>query len=141
MFNFRLEFLSHTHLHNNEQQHKSTNTVHHASIVGHQGLTATSGPDVEVFSVVVIAVVSGVVGQVMLDAGARGARVAAAEGNAFHQVFAFHVALDTAKKFQKDRELSGRIFNCINWSILGVAFKISGVTGLETYLNKFVSLY
>lgn len=51
---------------------------------------------------VVIAVVSGVVGQVMLDAGARGARVAAAEGNAFHQVFAFHVALDTAKKFQKD---------------------------------------
>lgn len=52
---------------------------------------------------VVIAVVSGVVGQVMLDAGARGARVAAAEGNAFHQVFAFHVALDTAKKFHKKK--------------------------------------
>lgn len=137
MFSFELQFLSHTHLHNNEQQHKSTNTVHHAPIVGHQGLTATSGPDVEVLGVVVIAVVSGVVGQMMLDAGARGARVAAAEGNAFHQVFAFHVALDTAKKFQKD----SRIFNCINWSILGVAFKISGVTGLETYLNKFVSLH
>lgn len=55
---------------------------------------------------VVIAVVSGVVGQVMLDAGARGARVAAAERNAFHQEFAFHVALDTAKKFQKKIENS-----------------------------------
>lgn len=50
---------------------------------------------------VVVAVVSGVVGQVMLDTRARRARVATAEGNAFHQVFAFHVALDTAKKLQR----------------------------------------
>lgn len=71
---------------------------------------------------VVVAVVSRVVGQVMLDTRARGARVAAAEGNAFHQVFAFHVALDTAKKFQKI-EPSGRYFNYIDWdALLGVAF-------------------
>lgn len=71
---------------------------------------------------VVVAVVSGVVGQVMLDTRTRRARVATAEGNAFHQVFAFHVALDTAKKFQKIEPL-GRYFNYIDWdALLGVAF-------------------
>ncbi|TRY94546.1 hypothetical protein DNTS_008445 [Danionella cerebrum] len=68
-----------------DQQHKDPNGIHHSTIVGHQSISAATLPDVQVFSVVVIAVMSCVVGDLLLDAGPRGAGVAATEGNAIHQ--------------------------------------------------------
>lgn len=82
---------------------------------------------------VVVAVVSGVVGQVMLDTRARRARVATAEGNAFHQVFAFHVALDTAKKLQRLNCQTDILSMLTGTYSLLWAFKISEGAGLETY--------
>lgn len=49
----------------------------------------------------VVAVVGGVVGHLQLDAGPRGAGVAAAERHAVHQVLAVHVAANAAKRMRR----------------------------------------
>ena len=79
-----------------DQQHKGSDGVHHASIVGGEGLAASALPHVEILCVVVIAVVGRVVGHLALDAGPGGTGVAAAEGDSVHQVLAVHVAPDAA---------------------------------------------
>lgn len=68
---------------------------HHAAEVGEEGLAAAAGPDVKLLDTVVIVIVGGVVGQVMLNAGSRGARVTAAEGDAVHQVLPLHITEDS----------------------------------------------
>lgn len=76
---------------------------------------------VELLCVVVIAVVGAVVGQVVLQTGARGSGVAAAERNAIQQVAAIHVAPDTTgsrvrggkKKMRKEKKAEGvNVINC-----------------------------
>lgn len=89
-----------THLQDCDQQHKSPNAVHHPSIVGDQGFTAASSPDVEFFGVMIIVIVSRVIGQMVLDAGPGRARVAAAVWDAVHKVFTFYVACDTTESMK-----------------------------------------
>lgn len=72
-----------------------SDACHHAAEVGEEGLTASTVPDVELLHAEVVVVVGGVIGQVMLDAGARGAGVTAAERDAVHQVLPLHVTEDT----------------------------------------------
>lgn len=87
-------------LQHSDQHHQGSNGVHHASIVGQQGITAATLPHVELLSVVVVAVVGSVVGHLVLDAGSGGAGVTAAERDSIHQVLAIHVAPDAAKRDQ-----------------------------------------
>lgn len=89
-------FLSVSHLQHSDKQHQCSNGVHQAPIVGDQCIPATPFPDVEFFCVVVVAVVGGVVGHLVLDAGPRRARIAAAKGDPIHQVLPVHIAIDTA---------------------------------------------
>lgn len=57
------------HLQDVDQKDKGPNAVHHAAVVGEQGLPAAAHPDVELLSVVVVAVVGRVVRELLLDAG------------------------------------------------------------------------
>lgn len=84
-----------------DQHHQDTNGGHHAAVVGEQGLAAATLPHVELLSVVVIAVVGGVVCHLHLDAWPGGAGVAAAERHAVHQVLAVHVAANAAKRIRQ----------------------------------------
>lgn len=84
-----------SHLQTDDEEEEGSDAVHHAPVVGDEGLAAAAGPDVELLRVVVVVVVGRVVGQVVLDAGAWGAGVAAAEGDAVHQILPLHVAQDT----------------------------------------------
>lgn len=84
-----------------DQHHQNPNGGHHAAVVGQQGLAAAALPHVELLGVVVVAVVGGVVGHLHLDAGPRGAGVAAAERHTVHQVLAVHVAANAAKRMRQ----------------------------------------
>lgn len=46
-----------SHLQYDVQQHQAPDAVHHASVVGDQGLAAAPGPDVELLGVVVVVIV------------------------------------------------------------------------------------
>lgn len=85
-------------LQHGDQQHQCSDRVHYASIVGQQGITAATLPNVELLRVVVVTVVSRVVSHLVLDAGSGGAGVAAAEWHSIHQVLPVHVASDATKK-------------------------------------------
>jgi len=74
-----------------------------------QRLPAASHPQVERLGLVLVVEVRRVVGHVLLDAGPRGVEVAAAEGDAAHQVLPLHVAPESAGK----REAQGRC-SCID---------------------------
>lgn len=72
---------------------------------------------VELLCVVVVAVVGVVVGQVVLQAGARGCGVAAAERNAIQQVTAIHVAPDSTgsrvrETRKEEKAEGGNVINC-----------------------------
>lgn len=71
-------------LKNKDSQHYSTDAVHQAHVVTDQSFSAATDEDVEVLGLVLIVVVGWVVGQFVLDAGSRGAWVAAAEGHTIH---------------------------------------------------------
>lgn len=92
-------------LQHGDQQHQGSDSVHDASIVRQQGVTAAALPDVEILSVVVVTVVSRVVGHLLLDAGSGGAGVAAAEGHPVHQILPVHVAPDATKRAKQSSEL------------------------------------
>lgn len=71
--------------------------VHHPTEVGEKRLPTAPGPDVEVLCAVLVVVMGGVIGQVMLDAGAGWAGVTAAEGDAVHQELPLHVTEETTE--------------------------------------------
>lgn len=71
--------------------------AHHTAEVGEECLAAAPGPDVELLNAMVVIVVGGVIGQVVLDAGPRGAGVTAAEGDAVHQELPLHVTEDATE--------------------------------------------
>lgn len=87
-------------LQHRDKHHQDTDGGHHASIVGQQGLTAAAPPHVELLRVVVVAVVGGVVGHLVLNAGPGGAGVTAAEWDSIHQILAVHVAPNAAKRMR-----------------------------------------
>lgn len=89
-----------TDLQHRDKNHQDADGGHHASIVGHQGLTAATLPHVELLRVVVVAVVGGVVGHLGLNAGPGGAGVTAAEWDPIHQILAVHVAPNAAKRMR-----------------------------------------
>lgn len=72
-----------------------SDAVHHAAVVGEERLAAAPGPDVELLDAVVIVIVCWVVGKVVLNAGAGGSGVTAAERDAVHEVLPLHVTEDT----------------------------------------------
>lgn len=88
---------SRSYLEEDGEDDERSDAVHHAAVVGEEGLAAAPDPDVELLGAVVVVVVGGVVGQVMLDAGSRGAGVTAAERDAVHQELAFDVTEDTTE--------------------------------------------
>lgn len=77
-----------------DEERGGAHGVHEAAVIAQQGRPAASQPQVELLRLVVVAVVRRVVGELVLDAGPRRAGVAAAEGDAVHQVPPVHVALD-----------------------------------------------
>lgn len=77
-----------------DEERDSTHGVHEAAVVAQQGSPAASHPQIELLRLVVVAVVCRVVGELVLDAGPRRAGIAAAEGDAVHQVPPIHVTLD-----------------------------------------------
>ena len=81
-----------THLYKYDGQHPGTNVVHHAHVVGNQSLPTATAVEIELFWLVLVVIVGVVIQQVVLQAGARGGGVTAAEGDAVHQVAAVHVA-------------------------------------------------
>ena len=83
------------------QQCRNANGSHDGCVVIQQGLSAPLHPDVELLCQKVVVVVSAVVRQLVLDAGPRGAWVAAAEGHSIHQELPINVALETAATEQK----------------------------------------
>lgn len=87
-----------THLQHSDQNHQGSNGVHHASIVGQQGVAASPLPHVEILSIVVITVVGRIVGHLSLDAGSRGTGITAAEGHSIHQILAIHITANAAKE-------------------------------------------
>lgn len=85
-----------------DEQHP--HTAHNTAVVGKECLSAAPGPDVEFFNAVIVVVVGGVIGQVMLDAGTRGAGVTAAKWYAVHQEFSFYVT-EEATEGRREREI------------------------------------
>lgn len=79
-----------------DEEDDGTHGAHHAAVVVQQSLPAAAAPQVELLGLVVVAVVGRVVGDLVLDAGPGRAGVAAAEGDAVHQVPPVHVAFDPA---------------------------------------------
>lgn len=101
-----------------DEEDDDAHGAHHAAVVVQEGFPAAAAPEVELLRLVVVAVVSRVVGDLVLDAGSRGAGVAAAERDAVHQVPSVHVAFDpTMDKGRRQRECTQtRIDIC--WSKL-----------------------
>lgn len=90
-----------------DKERDGTHGVHEATVVAQQGCPAAAHPQVELLSLVVIAVVCRVVGELVLDAGPWRAGVAAAEGDAIHQIPPVHIALDaTGEERQLERDFS-----------------------------------
>lgn len=87
-----------THLYQDDREDARACRVHQAHVIFDQGLSAAASEQVELFCVVVVAVVGAVICQVVLQAGPRGGGVTAAERNAIQQVTAVHVAPDTTAK-------------------------------------------
>lgn len=86
-----------------DEEDDSAHGAHHAAVVVQEGLPAAAAPEVELLRLVVVAVVSRVVGDLVLDARSRGAGVTAAERDAVHQVPPVHVAFDpTTGQGQKE---------------------------------------
>lgn len=77
-----------------DEEDDGTHGAHHAAVVVQEGFPAAAAPEVELLRLVIVAVVSRVVGDLVLDARSRGAGVTAAEGDTVHQVPPVHVAFD-----------------------------------------------
>lgn len=77
-----------------DEEDNGAHGAHHAAVVVQESFPAATTPEVELLRLVVVAVVSRVVGDLVLDTGSRGAGVAAAEGDTVHQVPSVHVAFD-----------------------------------------------
>lgn len=86
--------LAQAYLEEPDEEREGAHGVHQAAVVAQQGGPAAMHPQVELLRLVVVAVVCRVVGELVLDAGPWRAGVAAAEGDAIHQVPPIHVALD-----------------------------------------------
>ena len=82
------------HLQQEDRQHPGADAVHQAHVVADQGLAAAAVVQVELLGLVLVVVVGRVVGQPVLDAGPRGAGVAAAEGDPVHQIAPVYIAPD-----------------------------------------------
>lgn len=89
---------SHSYLYQDDRQHTGTCRIHHVHVVVDQSLPTAAAVQVELLCMEVVAVVGVVICQVVLQAGARGGWVTAAEGDAIQQVTAVHVTTDTAGK-------------------------------------------
>lgn len=89
-----------------DEEDDSTHGAHHAAVVVQEGLPAATAPEVELLRLVVVAVVSRVVGDLVLDAGPWGAGVAAAEGDTINQVPSIHIAFDSTACRQGQKEAS-----------------------------------
>lgn len=89
-----------------DEEDDDTHGAHHAAVVVQEGFPAATAPEVELFCLVVVAVVSRVVGDLVLDAGPRGAGVTAAEGDAINQVPSIHVAFDSTACRQGQKDVS-----------------------------------
>lgn len=104
--------LSRTDLYEDDRQDAVARRVHQAHVILDQRLSAAAREQVELFRVVVVAVVGAVVCQVVLQAGPRGGGVTAAERNAVQQVAAVHVTPDTTatRKHGGENKPSGFYF-------------------------------
>lgn len=89
-----------------DEEDDDTHGAHHAAVVVQEGFPAATAPEVELLRLVVVAVVSRVVGDLVLDAGPRGAGVTAAEGDAINQVPSIHVAFDSTACRQGQKDVS-----------------------------------
>lgn len=95
-----------------DKEDNSTHGAHHAAVVVQEGFPAATAPEVELLRLVVVAVVSRVVGDLVLDAGPRGAGVAAAEGDTINQVPSINVAFDSTACRQGQKEASVHTCTC-----------------------------
>lgn len=124
-----------SHLYEDDWQHARTSWIHHVHVVVDQSLPTAAAVQVELLCLVVVAVMGGVVRQAILQAGARGGGVTAAERNTIQQETAVHVTPDTTgdrggrwmvrKQSKRDKEIKGekRGWRCI-YFMRGEAWKI-----------------
>lgn len=99
-----VSILSSTDLYEDDRQDAVARRVHQAHVIFDQSLSAAASEQVELFRVVVVAVVGAVICQVVLQAGPRGGGVTAAERNAVQQVTAVHVTPDTTATRKQNRK-------------------------------------
>ncbi len=85
-----------SHLYQDDWQHTRTCRVHQFHVVVDQSLPAAADVQVELLCLVVVAEMGGVIRQAVLQAGARGGGVTAAERDTIQQVTSIHVTPDTA---------------------------------------------
>ena len=65
--------------------------LHDVGVVLQQRLSTAFHPQVQLLRLILVVEVSGVVGDLLLDAGPGGEGVAAAEGDSIHQVLPLHI--------------------------------------------------
>ena len=98
-----------SHLKQPGDEDREANGLHDVGVVLQQRPAATFHPQVQLLRLVLVVEVSGVVGDLLLDAGPGGEGVAAAEGDAVHQVLPLHVASQSARKQEEEGEAQGFI--------------------------------
>lgn len=85
-----------SHLKEPGEEHRQADGLRDVGVVAEQRLAAAAHPQVQHLRLVLVVEVGRVVGELVLDAGSRWEGVAAAEGDAVHQVLALHVAPQAA---------------------------------------------
>lgn len=88
-----------------DKEDNTTHGAHHAAVVVQKCLPAATVPQVELLCLVVIAVVSRVVSDLVLDARSWGTRVAATEGDSVNQVPSIHIAFNSTMNRQRAKEM------------------------------------
>lgn len=83
-----------------DRQHSSSDGVHQTHVIVDQGLSAASDIDVELLCLVVIVIMSGIVGDLMLNAWSWRAGVTATKWDTVDQVTAIHIALYVAAEIK-----------------------------------------